>query len=98
MGIHVIRFCAFGHFDRHTSSGGHNVFDEERRLRHHRPPPCLVPANRAILKDHLEMAVVIHIGVYVIGKTQPHASHLHGFGIRDLTHHVHVVNPAIDYR
>ena len=84
-----------GHADRHRAARGHHVLHEEGRVRHHRAPSRLVPAERAVLEQHLEMPVVVH-GLRDLGREpQPHAAHLHGPRIGDLEHHVDIVHAAV---
>ena len=76
----------------------HHVLHEEGGLRDHRPPAGLVPADRAILEHHLQMAV-IDLGLGdLVGQAHAHAAHLDRPRIGDLAHDVDIVDAAIDQR
>ena len=98
VGVDVVRSGALRHADRDGAVGGDHVLHEEGRVRHHRPPTRLVPAKRAIGKDHLEMAVVVHVRRDVRRQAQAHAADLHRGGFGDLAHDVDVVHAAVDDR
>src|SRR5688572_4574690 len=54
MRLVVVRSGIGIHHDRHRAIGRHDVFDEERGLRNHRPPGRFVPGDRTVCEQHLE--------------------------------------------
>ena len=60
------------------------------------PQAELVPARGAIFEQHLELAVIVHVGRYLAGQTQSHAADLHRPRVSDLAHHIDIVHAAVD--
>ena len=78
--------------------GRDHVLNEEGGVGHHRAPAGLVPAERAVGEEHLEVAVVVHARRDLVREPQAHAADLGRGGVGDLAHHVDVVYAAIDDR
>ena len=45
-----------------------DVLHEECDLAHHRSPAGLVPADRAVVERHLQLAVVVHVGLDLVAR------------------------------
>ena len=88
VGVDVVGLGAFGHDDRDAAVRRDDVLHEEGGLGHHRSPAGLVPADRAVVEEHLQMAVIVHVGRDLVGEAQAHAAHLDRLGVGDLAHHV----------
>ena len=86
----------FGHDDGDAALGADHILHEKSRLAHHRPPAGLVPADRAVLEEDLELAVVVHAGLHILGQPRPHAMDAQGPGPGDLAHDIDIVDAAID--
>ena len=100
VGVDVVGLRAFVGMTIETAPfGRHDVFHEEGGLGHHRPPARLVPADRAVVEDHLEMAVIVHVGRRsrrtAAGPCRAPAT---GAGVGDLAHDVDIVHAAVDDR
>ena len=61
--------------DRDAALRPDHVLHEEGGLAHHRPPARLVPADRAVVEDDVEMAVVDHRRRDLVG--EPRADRVH---------------------
>ncbi|SPU59353.1 Uncharacterised protein [Brucella melitensis] len=97
MRIHIVRLSdGLVHDDGNTAVRRNHILHKEGGFRHHRPPPSLIPANRAVIEQNLEMAVIIHIRLDLVGEPQAHAAHFYRPGVGDLAHDVHVMHTAID--
>ena len=68
--VDIVRLGALVHHDRHAAVRRHHVLHEEGGLRHHRPPAGLVPADRAVVEQHLQVAVIVHVGRDLVGQPQ----------------------------
>ena len=98
MGVDVVGARALGHPDRDAAVRRNHVLHEEGGVGHHRPPAGLVPAERAVGEDHLEVPVIVHVLRDLVAQPQAHAADLHRHGVGDLAHHVDVVHAAVDNR
>ena len=88
--------CA--HDDADAALGPDHVLHEEGGLAHHRAPAGLVPADRAVVEGDLQMAVVVHPRLDLVGEPGADAVHAHRLGAGHLAHDVDVVHAAIDDR
>src|SRR3569623_1025184 len=51
-----------GH-DRHSALRADDIFHEVRDLAHHRSPTGFIPADRSVIERHVEMTVVLLVGL-----------------------------------
>ena len=96
VGIDVGGGGAFVHDDGHGAIGRDHILHEEGGLGHHRAPAGFVPADAAIIEQHLELAVIVHALRQALGQLQAHAAHLDRLGVGDLAHDIDIVHAAID--
>ena len=82
--------------DRDRALGTDHVLHEEGVLAHHRPPAGLVPADRAVIEGHVQVAVILLVGLRP--QLGADAVHAHRLGAGQLAHHVDIVHAAIDDR
>lgn len=84
--------------DGDAALGAHDVLHEEGGLAHHRAPAGLVPADRAVLEGDLELAVVVHAGLELLGQAGADGGDPDRLGAGHLAHDVHVVHAAVHDR
>ena len=72
-----------------------HVLHEERHLAHHRAPARLVPAHGAVLEGDLELAVVVHARLQLLGEPRADRGDAHWPGARHLAHDIDVVDAAV---
>ena len=84
--------------DTHAPIRPNDVLYEVGHLAHHRPPTGLVPADRTVIKSHLQLTVIVHAWVEFAGEPRPDGADSHRFGPCHLAHHVNVVHAAINNR
>ncbi len=82
--------------DAHAALRTNNIFHEEGNVAHHRPPARLIPADRAVGKRHLQVAIVVHPRLEFFGQPCPNRAHSHGLGLRHQTHHIDIVHAAVN--
>ena len=84
--------------DRDAALGPHHVLHEVGHLAHHWAPAGLVPADGAVVEGHLELAVVVHAGLELLGQPRPDGGDADRARPGHLAHDVHVVHAAVHDR
>ncbi len=99
-----IDICALPFGGRLVSDDGnaafraHDIFHEESDLAHHRTPASFIPPDGAVLKSHLQRAVINFPFRKFIRQTSSDARDTDRLRACHLTHHIHIVDAAIDDR